>query len=345
MALSTFDRSAPPLFNQGPSALSRLIMLAALALFMMVADARFHLMGPLRAVVATALFPLQWLVLQPIRGAQFGADYFVDLRRAQADEKAARQTLAAQSARAAQVEWLTLENARLRELLALSRRDALQGHAAEVLYDATDPYARRIVINRGGQHGVRHGAPVLDGYGVLGQVTRVYPLVSEVTLLIDRDQAIPLLNARNGVRGVAYGDPTVGEGALDLRYMPAATDVREGDEWITSGVDGVYPPGLPVARTASVARRSDSAFARIQLSPHAQGLRARYVMVLTPGHGVQPPDPASELALPPLARAGVAAASAAPAASAPSASAPASARVTPRRAPRVRAAAGAGGAR
>ena len=325
MALSTFDRSAPPLFNQGPSALSRLIMLAALALFMMVADARFHLMGPLRAVVATALFPLQWLVLQPIRGAQFGADYFVDLRRAQADEKA--------------------ENARLRELLALSRRDALQGHAAEVLYDATDPYARRIVINRGGQHGVRHGAPVMDGYGVLGQVTRVYPLVSEVTLLIDRDQAIPLLNARNGVRGVAYGDPTVGEGALDLRYMPAATDVREGDEWITSGVDGVYPPGLPVARTASVARRSDSAFARIQLSPHAQGLRARYVMVLTPGHGVQPPDPASELALPPLARAGVAAASAAPAASAPSASAPASARVAPRRAPRARAAAGAGGAR
>ena len=127
------------------------------------------------------------------------------------------------------------------------------------------------------------GAPVMDEAGVLGQVTRVFPLVSEVTLLVDRDQAIPVLNIRTGARGVAYGDPVAGHGGgMELRFMPANADVREDDLLTTSGVDGLYPSGLPVARVVRVERRADSAFARIYCVPLAQVQGARHVVVLKP---------------------------------------------------------------
>lgn len=164
-------------------------------------------------------------------------------------------------------------------------RDRLEttAQAAEVVYDTADPFTRRVVLDRGQVGGVELGSPVMDEAGVLGQVTRVFPLVSEVTLLIDRDQAIPVLNVRTGVRGVAYGDPVAGHaGGMELRFMPANADIREEDLLTTSGVDGLYPPGLPVARVVRVERRADSAFARIYCAPLAQVQGARHVMVLKP---------------------------------------------------------------
>ena len=130
--------------------------------------------------------------------------------------------------------------------------------------------------------GVKAGSPVMDEAGVLGQVTRVYPALSEVTLLIDRDQVIPVLNTRSGVRGLAHGEPTVGNGVLDLRFMPASADVVADDLFTTSGMDGVYPPGLPVAKVLSVEKRSDSPFLRIRMAPLATANDVRHVMVLPP---------------------------------------------------------------
>ena len=107
--------------------------------------------------------------------------------------------------------------------------------------------------------------------------------MSEVTLLIDRDQAIPVLNIRTGARGVAYGDPVAAHaGGMELRFMPANADIQEGDLLTTSGVDGVYPPGLPVAKVVRVERRADSAFARIYCAPMAAMQGARHVMLLKP---------------------------------------------------------------
>jgi len=152
-----------------------------------------------------------------------------------------------------------------------------------VLYDTADPYTRRVVVDQGQVAGVELGSPVLDEKGVLGQVTRVHPFVSEVTLLIDRDQAIPVLNLRTGVRGVAYGDPVAGHGGgMELRFMPSSADIQEGDLLTTSGVDGLYPPGLPVAKVVRVERRADSAFARIYCVPIAEVQGARHVMLLKP---------------------------------------------------------------
>ena len=288
MPLETLDRTPPPFFKQGPSALSQLVLLSALALFLMVADARFHLVQPLRAAIATVLYPAQWLALQPVQAAREFGGYLTDLKTARKTEEAVRRKLVEQSQRAGQVEQLLLENARLRGLLALRERIQVPSQAAQVLYDATDPYSRRVVIDKGQLQGIAPGSPVLDGEGVLGQVTQVYPFVSEVTLLIDRDQVIPVVNTRTGTRGVAFGDPTAQGGLLELRYMPTGEDVKEGDLLSTSGIDGVYPPGLPVARVVSVDRQGDSSFARILCQPLAQLQGASQVMVLTPMAQVAP---------------------------------------------------------
>jgi rod shape-determining protein MreC len=283
MPLGTLERSAPSLFKQGPSALSRLAFYSALALFLMVADARFKITEPLRKVVAAVIYPVQWVMLKPVELASQGSGYFQALKTAQDDADSARANMVAMSQRANQAEHLLQENAQLRQLLALRDRPATSGITAQAVYDAADPYTRRVVLDKGQVGGVELGAPVLDEFGVLGQVTRVLPFLSEVTLLVDRDQAIPVLNPRTGARSVAYGDPVVGHGgSIELRFMPSNADVQEGDLLTTSGVDGVYPPGLPVARVSRVERRADSAFTRIYCDPVAHVNGVRHVMVLKP---------------------------------------------------------------
>ena len=122
MPLGTLDRTPPPFFRQGPSALSKLTVFSALALFLMVADTRFKITQPLRIVVATALRPVQWVAMQPVAWAQGGGKYFETLRSSQSSEELARQKLGQQSQRANQVEQLLLENTRLRQLLTLRER-------------------------------------------------------------------------------------------------------------------------------------------------------------------------------------------------------------------------------
>jgi rod shape-determining protein MreC len=298
MPLGTLGRDPPPFFRQGPSALSKLAVCSALALFLMVADARFKVMQPLRAGLAAILYPVQWLALQPVLLAQGGAEYFSSLRAAQAAKDEAYKKLGLQAARANQVEQLLLENERLRKLLVLRERTNSNGMAAQVLYDAADPYTRKVVIDKGMADKVIVGSPVLDELGVVGQVTRVYPLVSEVTLLTDRDHAIPVLNTRTGARGVAFGDTSTHADAMELRFMAANADVTVGDLLTTSGVDGVYPPGLPVARIEQVERRVDAAFARIYCVPLALVAGAKHVMVLEPVGAQIPERPAADVPVP-----------------------------------------------
>ena len=296
MPLGTLDGTPPPFFRQGPSALSKLTFFSALALFLMVADARFEIAKPVRVAVATALYPVQWLAMRPVAWAQGGAQYFESLAVAQANEETAQRTLILQSQRANQVEQLSLENERLRQMLGLRERLPTPAQAAQVRYDVADPYSRKVIIDRGSLKGVVAGSPVLDENGVLGQVTRVYPMVSEVTLLTDRDQAIPVLNTRTGVRGLAFGDAASRAGGLELRFMAANADVQAGDLLTTSGVDGVYPAGLPVARVEKVERRADSAFARITCLPLALASGVDHVMVLQPVHDTTAPRPEADAA-------------------------------------------------
>lgn len=296
MPLGTLDRTPPPFFRQGASALTKLALCSALAIFLMAADTRFQLVRPLRAAMATLLYPLQWAVLQPIRLASAGADYLDSLQEARQDLSRAQQRLNAQALRSVQVEQLRLENERLRKLLELRESMSAQSQAAEVLYDTADPYTRKVVIDRGSTQGVVEGSAVIDELGVVGQVTRAYPLVSEVSLLTDRDQTIPVLNTRSGLRSLAFGAPASPAGELELRFVATTADVKEGDLLTTSGVDGVYPAGLPVGRVTRLERRADSPFARIQAVPLAGAGGARHVLVLRPLVEQLPPRPVAPAA-------------------------------------------------
>jgi rod shape-determining protein MreC len=295
MALASLGRDPPPFFRQGPSALSRLVVFSALALLLMVADARFQMVQPLRASIATALYPLQWLVLQPLLLSQNASARMDGMFSNETALQQLRTQLAEQRQRAQQTEQLVLENQRLRGILNLQERQWRGTLAAQVVYDAADPYTRKVVLDKGERQGVHLASPVIDEFGVIGQVTRVFPLSSEVTLITDRDHAIPVVNVRTGARGVAYGETTRNADALELRFMAANSDVTVGDMLTTSGVDGVYPAGLPVARVDKVERRTEAVFARIECVPIAMVAGTRHVLVLLPAAqaalGRPPPEP------------------------------------------------------
>lgn len=301
MPLGTLDRTPPPFFRQGPSALTKVVVFSAFALFLMVADTRLNLTQPLRAALATVLHPVEQALRVPVQAFTRASDYWAGLDRAIAAESQARVELANQADRSAQLERLTAENVRLRALLGL--RPALQATSrpAEVLFEAADPFSRRVVVDIGGNRGVKLGSPVINEAGVVGQVTRVYPLSAEVTLLTDKDAAIPVLAARSRQRGIAFGSPATG--GLEMRFMAGSADILEGDALVTSGLDGIYPAGLPVARVRRVDRRAESGFARIELDPVTPLDDVRHVLVLDPIAGAMPvrPDPPAVAAAAPAA--------------------------------------------
>lgn len=289
MPLGTLDRTPPPFFRQGPSALTKLIFFSALALFLMVADTRFKVTEPLRATLAVVLLPVQRALALPVEVWHGGDDYLRGLRSAQEAERAAALRVASQAERALRAEQLAQENQRLRALLELRAATAVRSAPAEVLYEAADPYSRKVFIDRGTAQGVVPGSPVINEAGVLGQVTRTYTLSSEVTLLADKDAAIPVLNPRTQQRSAAFGGGPAG--SMELRFASANADVKVGDLLQTSGLDGVYPPGLAVARVTGVERRVESGFARIQLQPEANPDGVRHVLVLEPMSAQLPPRP------------------------------------------------------
>jgi rod shape-determining protein MreC len=288
MALGTLDRTPPPFFRQGPSARTKLLFFAALALFLMVADARFALVQQARAVLATVLLPVQRTLLVPVSTVEEGYQYVQGLKLARAAEQQALARLTQQSLQAARVRELEAENAKLRALLELRPAITARSQAAEVLWEAGDPYTRKVVIDRGAKQGVVLGAPVVDEHGVLGQVTRLYPLSAEVTLLSDKDAAIPVLNGRTQQRGAAFGGVN---NALELRFMAANADVQPGDPILTSGLDGVYPPGLAVATVERIDRQAEGGFARVSLRTAATMDNVHHVLVLEPIGRQLPPRP------------------------------------------------------
>ncbi len=294
MPLGTVDRTPPPFFKQGPSALSKLLVLSALSALLMVVDARRQWAEPVRQAVATVLYPLQWVALQPLHATRWMGEYIGSLQAALKEAEEARAELVRQVQRAAIVEHLSQENRELRSLLGMQERMPTQAQGAQILYELPDPFTRRVVINVGQRHGIQSGSAVMDGFGVLGQVTRVHLLTSEVTLLVDRQQAIPVINTRTGRRSLAFGLSDHPTPLLELRFESVNTETEVGDVLTTSGIDGVYPPGLPVAKVASVERRAESTFTRIVCEPLARVQGALHVLVLAPVGQSLPASPLPE---------------------------------------------------
>jgi rod shape-determining protein MreC len=282
------DHTPPPFFKRGPAPLVRLFFFASLSLALLVIDARFRYVEGLRSWVALAAYPLQRMGTAPVDFAARIGEYFSTQAQLVAENEALRAKALAYSQDAQRFQAAQAEAEQLRRLIGAAERVAVLATPAEVLYAGRDPYSHKLFIDRGAAQGVRPGSPVADEEGVIGQVTRVHSLVSEVTLLTDRQQAVPVQVVRNGLRAVAFGGGA--SGMLELRFMSAVSDIQTGDRLVTSGIDGTYPAGLPVASVVRVERDADQTFARALLRPVAGIERGRYVLVLV-NEAARPPLP------------------------------------------------------
>jgi rod shape-determining protein MreC len=281
------DHGPPPLFNQGVSARARLAFFSFLALALIVVDARVQVLETVRVGVGTALYPVQRLLLLPRDAAAAVGGYFTTLGRLARENEQLRREATEQALRVQRAEALEAENAQLRRLHGTGENLAAPTLLARLLYESRDPFSRKVVLDRGGQAGLRPGQPVIDERGVVGQITRVFPLTAELTLLTDREQSIAVQIVRNGLRGVVFGN---GSG-LELRFMAVNADVQEGDRAVTSGIDGLYPPGMAVGTVTRVQRAEKERFAHVELAP-AAGIDERiHLLVLAVDPSLQPPRP------------------------------------------------------
>jgi rod shape-determining protein MreC len=286
------DTSPPPFFNRGPAPLVRLTFFGLLAILLMVLDARFRYAEPLRQVLAAVAMPLQYVALAPVRAADVIGEYFTTKSRLERENELLRERQIRAAKDLLTLETLSAENAHLRQLMDARERIPRQATLAEILYAGRDPFSRKVVVDKGARDAITAGLAVIDEVGVIGQVTRVHPLLSEVTLITDKDQAIPVRLVRNGLRAVAFG---AGDGeTLDLRFMAANADIQNGDQLVTSGIDGTYPEGLPVATVTRIERDASFVFAKISCTPAAGTNRNRQVLVLSADEKLSPPPAEAE---------------------------------------------------
>lgn len=269
-----------PLFRTGPTPLARLMIFAMLSLVLLIADARFNYLTTLRQITAVILYPLQRLAAAPAAMGDRIADFFVTHSALRHDNQRLTEQNLELATAVQRTAALHKENAHLRGLLGVREHVPVPSITAEILYAARDPFSRKVMIDRGLQHDIAPGRPVVDHIGVIGQITRAYPWLSEVTLITDKGHLVPVLNVRTGLRAVLAG--TGDDGKLELRFIPLSADFQIGDQLVTSGIDGIYPPGLPVAEVTQVERNTAYLFAGIACKPLAGVNAGTQVLVLGP---------------------------------------------------------------
>ncbi|MES2354682.1 MAG: rod shape-determining protein MreC [Pseudomonadota bacterium] len=269
----------PVFFNRGPSPLTRLMFYSLLSLAAMIADHRFNYLYSVRQAVSTILYPAERIIISPVSAYQNVVAYFSNQDALLKENTALKTRLTEQAAQAQRTLTIEAEYNRLLALINASDRLNTKGVVAEVVHAGRNPFSRKIVINRGSNDNVRAGLPVIDSTGVIGQVTAVTPFSAEITLLTDKDQAIPVMVVRNGLRAVVFG--TGKGGTLTIPFLPTNADIQKDDHLVTSGIDGTYPPGLTVATVTQVDYGSTLAFSHITAVPTAGVENYRYLMVLT----------------------------------------------------------------
>jgi rod shape-determining protein MreC len=281
------DYQPPPFFSRGPAPLVRLTFFVSLAVLLMVLDARFRYAEPLRQVIAGLAYPLQRIATAPVEFVASAAEFFTTQVSLKRDNDSLKAKELQTEGELLTLDALRAENTQLRRLLEARDRLPRNSTFAEIIYSGRDPFSRKVVIDKGSQQGVEAGQAVVDDVGVIGQVTRVFPFIAEVTLITDKDQMVPVQVVRNGLRAVVFGsgDP----GALSLKFMTANADIQADDVLVTSGIDGTYPADLPVAKVSKIERNSAYAFATISCIPTSGTEQNKQVLVLS-----------REAALPPL---------------------------------------------
>ena len=283
------EYSPPPFFKRGPAPLVRLFFFASMSLALLVLDARFRYVEGLRSSLALVVYPLQRAATAPLDFLSSVGAYFSTQARLVEENAGLRARALALAHDAQRYGAAEAELAQLRQLIGAAEKLPVRSVPAEVLYASRDPYSHKVFVNAGAHHGVTPGSPVADEAGLIGQVTRVHPLLSEVTLITDQDQAIPVQVVRSGLRAIAFGSGPAG--TLELRFMASNAEIQTGDDLVTSGIDGTYPAGLPVAKVVRIERDAELSFTRVVCRPIGGVDRGRFVLVLSE-LSVRPPRPA-----------------------------------------------------
>lgn len=264
-----------------PSHLTRLILLSALSVALMILDHRGHHLEKIRAGLNVLAYPIQLIAAAPAYVGGGIADFFTTRGTLRQDNEkllAERQVL---NAKVQQFDALEEENARLRRMLGSAAQVADKALAAELIEVSSEPFTRKIVVAKGGRDGVYVGQSVIDAHGIMGQVTQVASQVSRVTLITDAGHAIPVLDNRSGLRMLVFGtgDPDT----LKVPYLTSASDIKEGDLLVSSGMGGTFPPGYPVAQVSRIVNDPNEAFLAITAKPAAQLNHGKQVMLIWRG--------------------------------------------------------------
>ncbi len=244
----------------------------------MVVDYQFKAMGQVRSIASFLLTPFEAIMLAPRDGLVASYDYLTTKGSLEQENEALTKRVAELTLLANQSELFMSENAQLRKLIGIQEQTRFKILISQILYSPNNPLSQRVVIDKGASSNINPGQAVADHQGIVGQVVRVMEDKSEVALLDDRDMVIPIQVARNGLRGALHGN---GRGRpLELRHMAAISDLQVGDILMTSGIDGVYPPGFAVATVDKIERNVDKNFAYVYCSPVGGVNRFRHVMIL-----------------------------------------------------------------
>lgn len=286
------DKSPPPFFRQGPSSNARLVFFGLLSIALLVADARFDALGGLRQGIGNALYPVQRVLLIPRDALATVSRYFTEINSLRHENAELKRIEALNAKALLQIEQLASENKRLRDLAGARERASVRSVLAEVLYETRDPFTRKLVLDKGAQQQVFIGQPVIDAKGLIGQVTRVFQFTSEMTLVTDRNMTVPVVLQRTGMRSVAFGGAAPGR--MELRYLASSADLKEGDLLTTSGLDPLYPPGLPVGRVERIERGGDNDFVRVLILPSAEIQNNHLLVVLQVDTSAIPPAPPAD---------------------------------------------------
>ena len=283
-------------FNRGPSPLVRLVFFSLLSILLLVVDARYRYLESTRGALSVLVSPIQHLATMPGALWQRAGDLFItqSAQRDLANEnEAMRQQHQLDAAQLLQLQTLQLENRQLRNLAELPMRDEFSAQLAEIIYTDRNVFQRKVLINKGANADVLIGQVVMDDAGIVGQITRVYPWLAEVTLITEKDHAVPVQVVRNGLRTILFGSGDTSQ--LSLRYMPVSADIQDDDVLVTSGIDGIYPPGIPVAKVTKVVRDDAYPFAQVTCLPLAGVDKHRQVLIVSglPNLPERPPEVAA----------------------------------------------------
>ncbi len=303
-----------------------------MAIILIVLDDQAGWLARVRAQADTLVQPVWALAGLPGKLSNQVRDNAASHGQLVAETRELRNQLLLANARLTRLQTAALDNAQLRELLNVAERSGLDVQLAPILDIDLDPVKQRLVLDAGSRDGVHVGQAVIDAGGLMGQVISTTGGTSTVLLLTDPDHAVPVTVARNGVRLIVYGRGDT----LQLRDIPLSAGVEVGDEIVTSGLGGRFPPGFPVGTITALRPDDTHAFLVGEMKPAAQLDRGRDVLLLRPGAAIRLPA-AGELPQPSLPLANQAAGGASHLTPAPSArppqqeggSAPASSPVVP----------------